>query len=252
MDSLERSMEFRTTSSVANMRKDQLELNRRKSAMLEIDYKRGLELPTIRWVITEGDLIRHRQERELNRLYRDAYLAWDNFYSGDQSATMVFRRFPALSVPEYELDILVKALLGFPQPMGYKQGNHCAILDDSWTVNLRSTEKENIMMEEFLKGFAGKSEELKKAWEGKQVVGVDVSEELKDLYKVYTDAEEHLITKEKQALETVTAQMKRYIAAQEERQKVSQKLNALKHKLAQGQPCQGCGEDEDEDEGDDE
>ena len=161
---------------------------------------------------------------------------------------MVFRRFPGLSIPEYELDILVKSLLGFPQPMGYKQGSNNVILNDAWTVNLRSTEKENIMMDAFLRGFDGQSEKLKKAWEEKQVIGVDVSEELKDLFKVYTDAEEHLSQKEKQALETMTSCMKRYLEAQEERKKVTLKLNSLKHKLAAGQPPK---EERDEDEEED-
>ncbi len=298
--------------SLKSLRELQYELNKRRSAMMEIDYKKGLKLPTISWTIKEGDLIRRRKEVELNKLYRDAYLAWEGVYENQDfqrfgtapvrnaywsiyaagpytwdgkivykkkktittkirppeilehfnhkllstpAPTMIFRRFGNLMPPEEALDILVKALLGFPQPMGYKQGNHCAILDDSWTINLRSTNEEsgNIMMDSFLKGFAGQAEQLKKAWEEKQVVGVDVSEELKDLFKVYTDAEEHLKSKEKSALESLTHCMKRYLEAQAETLKVTQKLNTLKQKLAAGQPCQGCeGNDEDEDEDEEE
>lgn len=84
------------------------------------------------------------------------------------------------------------------------------------------------------------------------MIGVDVSDELKDLLKVYTDAEEHLLSKEKSALESVEAVMKRYLEAKDERKKVTQKLNALKQKLAAGQPPKqedcDCDEDEDEDE----
>lgn len=272
--------------------------------------ERGLQLPTIKWTINERDVERRRKEVELNKLYRDAYLAWKGVYEDQEfqrfgtapvrSAywsicapgpyvwnpnkkkkkarvkitqvtppeilqhydplllskpvpTMIFRRFGNLLPSEETLDILVKALLGFPKPMGYKQGNHCAILDDSWTVNLRSTqERENIMMDSFLRGFGGQSEELKKAWQEKQMIGVDVSDELKDLLKVYTDAEEHLLSKEKSALESVEAVMKRYLEAKDERKKVTQKLNALKQKLAAGQPPKqedcDCDEDEDEDE----
>lgn len=106
------------------------------------------------------------------------------------------------------------------------------------------------MMDAFLKGFNGQLEQLKKAWEEKQVVGIDVSDELKDLLKVYTDAEEHLLSKEKSALESVENVMKRYLEAKDERKKVTQKLNALKQKMAAGQPPQqeDCDCDEDEDE----
>lgn len=291
--------------SLSSLRSLQYELNKRRSAMMEVDYKKGLALPTIRWTINEGDILRRRKEVELNKLYRDAYLAWEGVYNNAEfqkfgtapvrkaywsihapgpyvwnpnnkkkkarvkttqvtppeiiqhfdkkllgtTNTMTFRRFGNLMPPEEILDILVKALLGFPQPMGYKQGNHCAILDDSWTVNLRSTqERENIMMDSFLRGFGGQSEALKKAWEEKQVIGVDVSDELKDLLKVYTDAEEHLKSKEKSALESLTHCMKRYLEAQAETLKVTQKLNTLKQKLAAGQHCQSCGEDHDDEE----
>lgn len=166
---------------------------------------------------------------------------------------MVFKRFENLLTDEDRLDLLVRALLGFPRAMGYKQGNHCAILDDSWTINLRTTHKENIMMDSFLSGFAGKSEELKKAWEGKQVSEVDISEELKDLLKVYTDAELHLKSKEDQALSSLESVMKRYMDAKEERKKVTLKLNTLKYKLGKSEPCDECDEcDEDDEDGDDE
>lgn len=281
---------------LGSLRDLQFELNKRRSAMMELDYKKGLELPTIRWVINESDIIRRRQEVELSKLYRDAYLAWKGIYENTEfqkfgtapvrnaywsmyapgpyvwnlnkksdkecvksthipktGATMVFRRYPNLMTPEESLDILVKALLCFPQAMRYKQGNHQAVLDDSCTVNLRSTqERKNIMMDSFLRGFDGQSEELKKAWGEKQVIGLDVSDELKDLLKVYIDAEEHLLGKEKSALEGVEALMKRYLEAKDERKKVSQKLNNLKMKLAAGQaPRQedcDCDEDEEDDE----
>jgi len=313
---------------VNSLRDLQLELNKRRSAMMEIDYKRGKEVPTIRWTINEKDILgwreragwaAKREKESLEDVYRQAYLGWNKFW-GDHDPesdseyqrfgtapvrdaywkleavdtpgmrngkpcifrrykpktpkqsftkkirppeilehfdpkllstpmpTMIFRRFDNLLPPEEQLDILVKALLGFPQPMGYKQGNNNKILNDSWTVNLRSTEKENIMMDSFLRGFG---EDLKKQWqEGKQVIGVDVSEELKDLFKVYTDAEEHLKQKEQQALETVTSCMKRYIAAQDERKTVTQKLNGLKQKLAQGAPAPEQKDEEDDEEDD--
>lgn len=185
-------------------------------------------MPTIKWTINEGDVIRRRQEVELSKMYKDPYL-----------------RYPNLMPAEHYLDVLVKALLGFHQPMGYKQGSNNKILNDSWTVNLISTKEEsnNIMMDSFLRGFGGQSKELKKAWEDKQVVSVDVSDELKDLLKVYTDAEEHMLIKEKSALEGVECVMKRYLDAKEERKKVSLKLTSLKSKMETGKPRE---EDEDE------
>ncbi len=292
---------------IEGLRDAQYRFNRIKSLQLQ-----EMDVPTVRWVINEKDIERRRREVELNKLYKDAYLAWEGVHENQDYQrfgtspvkgaywqiqypegpyvwkdhivkkpqcvkttqvtppeireyfdplllskpvpTMVFRRFGNLLPPEEELDILVKALLGFPKPMGYKQGNHNAILNDSWTINLRSTieESENIMMDAFLRGFDGQAEQLKKAWEGKQVVGVDVSDELKDLLKVYTDAEEHLKQKESSALQLLESYAKKYLDAKEERVKVSKKLEALKSKMAAGQSCQSCGEDHDEDEEDEE
>ncbi len=295
------------------LRSLQYEYNRRRSQMMEADYKQGLAVPTIRWVITEGDLRKHKMEKELQNVYRDAYLAWDNYYRDNDISgqdyerfgtspvrdaywgivpnpgpyvwksnikkrkpcvkttqitppeilehfdpkllstpvpTMVFRRFDNLMPPEEELDILVKALLGFPQPMGYKYGSNNVILNDAWTVNLRTTEKENVLMDAFLNGFGQQFSELKKQWEetqkGHGMVGIDVEDELKDLLKVYTDAEEHLKRKEADALSTLSGYMKRFLDIQEERKKVTDKLQTLKAKMTHA--CEGCDEDEEEDE----
>ena len=271
-------------------------------------------MPNIRWVINEKGIERRRVEKELGNVYRDAYLAWDNYYRsncGDSSSferfgsapvrdaywgyatgpyvwkgnikkrkqcvktthvtppeileyfdpkllstpapTMVFRRFESLLPPEEQLDILVKALLGFPHPMGYKQGNHRCILDDAWTVNLRTTQEENVLMDAFLNGFGQQFSELKKQWDetqkGHGMIGIDVSDELKDLMKVYTDAEEHLKKKELDSLSQMEGYMKRYLDIKDERKKVTDKLNSLKHKLAAGQQPEKdecCDEEEDD------
>ena len=255
-------------------------------------------MPTISWTINEGDLIRCKREVELSKIYRDAYLIWENFYDDSElqrfglspirhaywrfegskrtkglytwegkvvytkkkplidpkmltnpipkyihdmfgkktpkhnGATMVFRRFPALSVPEYEFDILVKSLLEFPHPMGYKKGNNNKILNDSWMVNLRSTEKENIMMDSFLRGFSGQSEDLKNAWNDKQSIEIDVGSELKELLSIYQDAEKHLIIKEQQALDNFNIYMKLYLDSQQERKKITAKLESLTKKIS--------------------
>lgn len=72
--------------------------------------------------------------------------------------TVVFRRFENLLSKEeinyYTLYILVQALLGFPDIIGYKLCNNKAIIDDNWTVNLKSSVEQDIMMAAFLMGFA--------------------------------------------------------------------------------------------------
>ncbi len=87
------------------------------------------------------------------------------------------------------------------------------------------------MMDSFLRGFGGQSEELKKAWEGKNNTTVNISEELNDILRVYAEAEERLMSKEQVHLDTATESMKRYILAREEREAITAKLNKLKNKL---------------------
>lgn len=162
--------------------------------------------------------------------------------------TMVFRRYPPLSVPEYQMDVLVHALLGLLDQPDHNQRYSTMLLNEAWTINLSSSkqQKEDVMIDAFLRGFGGKQEQLKKSWEDKYVNGIDISVELDDLLKVYTDSEEHLKQKEQQVLEVLTVQMKRYVSVQEDRMKVSKKLEALKCKLSSGKPCSDCDEDDQE------
>ena len=74
---------------------------------------------------------------------------------------------------------------------------------------------------------------------------IDISEELADLMKVYTEAEEHLKKKEAGELETMNNYMRRYMQVQDERRKVTDKLNALKHKMER-KACDECDEEDDE------
>ncbi len=99
------------------------------------------------------------------------------------------------------------------------------------------------MMDSFLRGFGGQSEELKKAWEGKNNPTVNISEELNDILRVYTEAEERLRSKEETHLDTATESMKRYISSREEREAITIKLNKLKSKLTHASNHQ---DDEDE------
>lgn len=165
--------------------------------------------------------------------------------------TITFKRFPNLSVPGDELDILVKSLLGILEPVnniGYKFRMTKCITNDSWTVNLIKRKEENIMLDSFLKGFSG-CEELKKQWGDKHVIGVNVSEELKDLLKVYIDAEDHLRKKEEDALNSLSYQMKKFLEVQEEHKKISDKLKALVNKMksVSQEPCDECDEGNEED-----
>jgi hypothetical protein len=116
-----------------------------------------------------------------------------------------------------------------------------------WVVNLRATGKEDIMKDAYLKGFGEKSEELRKAWEGHKME-VDVSEELHALLKVYTDAEEHLKSKEMCSLDAMTIHMKRYLEIREERMKVTSKLASLKKKIATANHTKHDNPDEGHDE----
>lgn len=82
------------------------------------------------------------------------------------------------------------------------------------------------------------------------MAGIDVSDELKDLMKVYTDAEQHLIKKEKDALDQWTLYSRRYIDISDERKKVTEKLSTLKAKMDYSNKAACCNDDEDEDEDD--
>lgn len=76
------------------------------------------------------------------------------------------------------------------------------------------------------------NEKIKAMWqEGENDAGVDVGDELKDLLRVYVDAEENLRGREAQHLETMTHCMKRYLEAKDERIKISSKLHTLKEKM---------------------
>lgn len=141
-----------------------------------------------------------------------------------------------------EMDIYLKAFLKVPDVLGYRFAQQNAILNDSWTVNLRSTNQtENVLMNSFLGGFA--------VPEGTQPIVVDATNELKELKRIYDDAFGHMQKKEAEALNHLVYSMKRFIEVHEERQKVEQKKTTLDSKLQLGkkeEPC-GCDDDEDED-----
>ncbi len=217
---------------------------------------------------------------DIQEIYLKSYVGWDKFYDEDElrrmsgfperldtpplrnkvnppeiikhfdykllstsTPSMVFRRYPNLYFPDCPSDILVKALLGFPDILAYRYAGGACILNDAWPINLRSTteQKENIMMDAFLKGFAYRGEEGDKK---EKIKAVEVTDELRDLMKVYVDAEEHLKTRELQSLTMLHGYMKRYIEVQEERASVTQKLNALKAKM--NPSPEECDEEEDE------
>lgn len=71
---------------------------------------------------------------------------------------------------------------------------------------------------------------------------VEVTEELEELMKVYTDAEEQLKQREANALHSHTLYMKQYLEVSEKRKEVSNKILNLKNKMGS----------KEEDEGDDE
>lgn len=167
-----------------------------------------------------------------------------------KGSTMTFKRFPSLLPPDcvgIPENILTKALLGLLDEIGYRFAQGSAILNDSWQINLRETKKGNLMLDMFLRGFDGKAEELKKAWE-KQNMGVDVHDELHDLLKVYKDAAEHLASQEKHRLQSLVSCMKDFIKVYEDRKEMDRKYNTLVSKLNPKKECDDCGCDHDEDE----
>lgn len=162
--------------------------------------------------------------------------------------TMVFRRYERLptDIGPYEMDILLASFLGIPQYFGVKRNTNHAILNDSWKVNLIQR-RENVMMDAFLRGFGTEFENLKNQWcktqsQPEKQMGIDVSEELKDLFKVYTDANAHLESKERTSLNLLVNAMESFLAVHKEKNTVAQKLNTLKYKLKEN--C-GCEDDED-------
>jgi hypothetical protein len=115
---------------------------------------------------------------------------------------------------------------------------------DAWVVNLSTTHKENIMMDAFLK----LSPELKKQWDDSQRrVEINVTDELKELFRIYTEAELTLKEKEEENLGYLINVMKRFIEIHDERKKVSEKLSGLITKLKNH-----ANHNREEDEGEDE
>lgn len=301
---------------ISTLRRTQKELNERRhrfllalenGAQLVVNY--GEQMPQYTWVIDPDgrggyvDVI----DGDLSNVYRDAYLAWDNFFSHSDGymqhfgtspvrnaywkiedprgpfiwrdhvlpqmhnrmdkritppvknpTTMVFRRFPDLPTEPapWEMDSVLLAFLGIPEIIGWKINPCHAILNDSWTVNLMTT-PENIMMDSFLRGMGKEMERLSKQWDNtpphmEKQMGIDVSDELKDLFRVYTDAQKHLESKEKTAMNHLVNSMEAFLKVYKEKQSVDYKLNTLKYKIKDNcDPKCDC-EDEDEDGDDDE
>ncbi len=100
-----------------------------------------------------------------------------------------------------------------------------------------------LSMDAFINGF---TDGLKQQLGVNDMVDIDITDELKDIHKVYTDGEAHLRQKETEFLSTLAIYMKKYLDVREERIKVSNKLGALNNKFKN--PCDECGEDEGEEE----
>ena len=166
-------------------------------------------------------------------------------------STVVFRRFESLMPEEerryHELDILVKSFLGFPEYVDCRISKNSAILNDDWLINLRWKEETDVMTDAFLKKVEGMLDELNKGVENSHIEGKNITGELNDLLRIYTDAEGVLKRKEEELLRMLTSYMKRYVEAQAEREKVTEKLTVLKVKIFKP-ACQDCGDEHGEDE----
>lgn len=223
----------------------------------------GDRMPTIRWTIQESDIEARKRQVEMNNLYRDAYLSWKRYYECNGLCDPItysramewgdkFESLRQVSTKElFDKDVLVKSFLGLLESIRYKFGEaKKVILNDAWVINLANTQPEgNVMMREFLKGFGCSNEQTKKQWEDDKVALIDMSEEMKDLYKVYEDAHKHLQEKERDTLANLVSWMRKFVETYDERRKVGDKLGRLKAKLSPGSE-DGCNECEDE--GDDE
>lgn len=106
------------------------------------------------------------------------------------------------------------------------------LIDWDFVHRLEYKNIEELMMESFLRDMG---EDIKNEWkEGVQekfVRAEDITEELKDLLKVYTDSEDSLKKREDGDLATMQYHMKRYLKSYEDRVKVSEKLSKLKSKM---------------------
>lgn len=152
----------------------------------------------------------------------------------------------------YEMNVLLSSFLDIPPVFGVKRNKNHVILNDSWTVNLKST-RENVMMDAFLNGFGTQFENLKNQWcnttpHTEKKMGIDVTDELKDIFKVYMDADAHLESKQKMALNHLVNAMESFLAVHKEKNIVASKLNTLKYKLKDNA---GCDCDEEDEDGDD-
>ncbi len=157
---------------------------------------------------------------------------------GDNNdGTMVFRCYPNLTVDDIDVD--VKALLGLLSSEKHdrllESGNK--ILNDSWTMNLKKVENDMSFLNEM-------PESLKRIWKENVGLAVNVTDELKELLKVYTDAEDHLKRKEADKLNSLTIYMQSYLNAQEKRKEYTEKLKNLQSKLAPKENCDDCEDDE--------
>lgn len=68
-------------------------------------------------------------------------------------------------------------------------------------------------------------------------IGMDVTDEMEDLFKVYSDSEAHLRSKKERTLQELIYDMKIFIDHYDEHAKVSIKLTNLKNKLENSRPA---------------
>lgn len=138
-------------------------------------------------------------------------------------STVLFKRYPTLSVAGHEA-------------LSKKYEKAYAVVENSCKINL----KENMSCFNYL-------DDLKKQME-KSMKKIDVSQELKDLLKIYTDAEFQLKRKEETALSSSNYYSKIYLNSLDEREKMSDKLKELKKKIVieEDKSCDCCDEGDDE------
>jgi hypothetical protein len=96
------------------------------------------------------------------------------------------------------------------------------LLNESWVVNLRRTEKENVLMDAFLGGLRPIV---------RQEEGVDIGDELKELHKIYTDTIEKLEHNQKENTKTLVYYMESFVNLYKQKIEVETKLAVLNKKM---------------------
>lgn len=196
-----------------------------------------------------SDLMNILKQEDSNQQF-DSSPIKNSFWTGqawmpNHGNTVKFMRYPMLddSVGVASRNILHQSYLDRFKNIKYKFERKNVLLDDDLQINIINTESDKNMRE-----WANKKliEALSMTTKEKEMFNeepIELTEELKDLVRIYSEAEEKLKNRETGNLETLNYQMKHYLKAKEEREVITIKLRNLLNKLENIKP-----EEDDEEE----